>query len=395
MLTAEHIGARRRGDELALRSPTKSELARAEVLASDVLGLLERSVGSTREDIERALADIGHDASDERLLGALRKLALDKCEFASTPSASCIKSRAEVFAEAARQRRLGPFVRESVMAASAQTLNVSVPELEHLLVADSTRQDMLQAPPRLVAAALVRTWQLARIQGIVLKAREVRCTLPVGSVQSLRALFRVLKFRNLLFTLERQGEAYLLRITGPTHMFQAGTRYGLELALSLRALARLGAEIEADVIWGTDRRLLRFRAHLAASWVDKAEHDEVDKRTDKLIAELGKEDIVAEHNGDVLHIAGVGVVIPDLCVQLGKHKAYIEVLGFWDRQAVFRRADWSLHHRGSPILFCAQQKLRVSEQTLEGAESAALYVYKESIRAKVVAQMLRRLLNVG
>lgn len=389
MLTVEHVGARRRGDELTLRGPTRGELLRAKELSALLLGAASAAVGRTRESLEERLADVPYEPSDARLAGALAKLVLDGCEFQSSSPAQCAAARANVFAAAAAARREGAFDRRAVLLQCATEAGTTPELLEQQLGADTPRRDVLLAAPAHSAETLVRRWQLARIQAILLRAREVRCTLPASSPAALRALFRALKFRKLLFTLQEASEGLTLRITGPTNMFQASTRYGLELALSLHALAKLKAQVEADVLWGTERRVLCFKADLDPSWVSDIDAAATDPRLDKLCADLKKEGLEAEHNTAVLHIPGVGSVVPDLRVNVDGTPMYLELLGYWSRETVFKRLDWSMHHTGTPILFCAQERLRVSEEVMNDAPRAALYVYKESLRAKVVAQMLR------
>jgi hypothetical protein len=101
---------------------------------------------------------------------------------------------------------------------------------------------------------------------------------------------------------------------------------------------------------------------------------------------------------------GGGVLVPDLELTRGGDAAkprkgaagaaktpsvLVELLGFWSRDAVFRRIEAA--QRGlsgrSPMLFVASSRLRVSEELLDGVEAASLYVYKGKIN---VAALLRK-----
>ena len=83
----------------------------------------------------------------------------------------------------------------------------------------------------------------------------------------------------------------------------------------------------------------------------------------------------------------------------GGEVIWLEVLGYWSRDAVWRRVE--LVQQGLPekLLFAASQRLRVSEQVLDEHPSGALYVYKGSLSAKAVLERLERLrsraVNVG
>ncbi len=95
----------------------------------------------------------------------------------------------------------------------------------------------------------------------------------------------------------------------------------------------------------------------------------------------------------VLHLPGVGVCVPDLLFERpdsGK-KVYLEVMGFWSREAVWRRVELVQQGLPDPILFAVSERLRVSEQALADDLPAALYVYKGTISPRVVAERLDRI----
>jgi predicted nuclease of restriction endonuclease-like RecB superfamily len=90
----------------------------------------------------------------------------------------------------------------------------------------------------------------------------------------------------------------------------------------------------------------------------------------------------------------VGLCVPDLVFthRDSGARVYLEVLGFWSRDAVWRRVE--LVERGLPhrILFAVSDRLRVSEAVLGGEAPGALYVYKGVMSARAVEEHLDRLL---
>jgi predicted nuclease of restriction endonuclease-like RecB superfamily len=97
---------------------------------------------------------------------------------------------------------------------------------------------------------------------------------------------------------------------------------------------------------------------------------------------------------DILDLPGVGLCVPDLVFEHGPSgaRAYLEVLGFWSRDAVWRRVELveaGLPHR---ILFAVSSRLRVSEAVLGEDVPGALYVYKGVMSARAVEEHLDRLL---
>jgi predicted nuclease of restriction endonuclease-like RecB superfamily len=96
-------------------------------------------------------------------------------------------------------------------------------------------------------------------------------------------------------------------------------------------------------------------------------------------------------NERVLDLPGVGLCIPDLVFARGGEKIFFEALGFWSREAVFRRVDLVERGLGHKMLFAVSSRLRVSEQVLDERASSALYVYKGAMSARAIADKLDRL----
>ena len=97
-----------------------------------------------------------------------------------------------------------------------------------------------------------------------------------------------------------------------------------------------------------------------------------------------------------------GALVPDVVVtHPDGRRCFIEVLGFWSRDAVWHRID--LARQGllpAPMVFCFSERLRVSEEALGPTDvdassvtlAAALIAFKGSLSARTVAQRLLALL---
>jgi hypothetical protein len=67
---------------------------------------------------------------------------------------------------------------------------------------------------------------------------------------------------------------------------------------------------------------------------------------------------------------------------------YLEVLGFWSRDAVWKRIE--LAHKGlAAVVFAVSKHLRVSEAALDEGLPAALYVYARVMNAHAVLQRVQ------
>ena len=95
----------------------------------------------------------------------------------------------------------------------------------------------------------------------------------------------------------------------------------------------------------------------------------------------------------MLDLPGAGVCVPDLAFRRAADGArvFFELLGFWSREAVFRRVD--LVRAGLPqrILFAASKTLRVSEELLDESPTAALYIFTRAISVRAVVERLQQL----
>jgi predicted nuclease of restriction endonuclease-like RecB superfamily len=93
----------------------------------------------------------------------------------------------------------------------------------------------------------------------------------------------------------------------------------------------------------------------------------------------------------LLDLPGVGVCAPDLEVehQDTGRRVYVEVLGFWSRDAVWRRVEMVEKGLGAPIVFAVGQHLRVSEAVLGQEAPAALYVYKRTMLPKALLERVQ------
>jgi hypothetical protein len=68
--------------------------------------------------------------------------------------------------------------------------------------------------------------------------------------------------------------------------------------------------------------------------------------------------------------------------------AYLEVLGYWSRDAVWKRVELAARGLTQRVVFAASSRLRVSEEVLDADAPAQLYVHKGTLLPK---EVLRRL----
>jgi len=92
----------------------------------------------------------------------------------------------------------------------------------------------------------------------------------------------------------------------------------------------------------------------------------------------------------LLSVSGYGLCVPDLVFTngAGGPKVYLEILGFWSREAVWRRIELVNAGLKDHVIFAVSRRLRVSEKALDAEVPSELYVYKGTMNAKAIAERL-------
>lgn len=387
MLTADLVRAYRKGRDLRVRQVHPKARTRVHAIAEHYLGCAQAGLGQSRAEVTAAMGTIEIRAADQKVADGLRKLVFDRCDFSMDPDLDPPTLRAAVFAAASRARKEDAFERGAVLATVAEALEMTPEALEAGLYADLKQAQTMRDFEPITAERLVDAYELGQAQAVLLRAVRVVATVSGDSVGAYRALFRALKFRRLLYTVEPAGDGYRITIDGPHSLFSASTKYGLQLALVLPAIrACANWAIEADVRWGKERAALTFQLEgtAEARAVEDRLPDDVQRLVDR-IRGLKKSDWSVRRSTRLLSLPGVGLCVPDLVLSHPEHgKVYLEVMGFWSRDAVWRRVD--LVEAGLPerVLFAVSARLRVSEAVLDDGERGALYVYKGAMNVKAV-----------
>ncbi len=401
MLTAEHIDARKRQGKLLLAPLSGGARQECLSLAEQLLVTWGGSIGDSREELEALVLQLGTTGQEKLWIKGLSKLLEDAASFSSEEEGQAVELRRAVFWEAARNRREleagQAFERERVLAAVAAAHDTTPSALDERLYADLPGAQRLVTVPAWTPLGLLERYEFAKIQAVLLRAERLMVTFRIGDVEVVRRLFRSLRFRQLLFQLEREdGGRYRLTVDGPISLFEGCTRYGLQLALVLPLILELPEpQLSAELRWGKRRERLLFELKgppvgLPVGADAPAVRTCSDEVT-QLVEELSQlcPDWSVEFGTELLELTGVGLIVPDLRITLPTGECvHVELLGYWSRDAVWRRIELVEAGLVEPLLFIVSSRLRVSEAVLSEDATAALYVYKGKISARAVRERL-------
>ena len=402
MLTADLVSARRRGDELRLAPTDDVRRERIAALAAALTARARQEIGSLRDDVEEALRQTATalEEGDRRLGAAVGKLVRDGLRFEESAGETATELRRELFTQAAARRATGeaPFDRATFLDAFAGARATTSAALEAALYGDRPGAQRLLAvevpAPELLAAG----FEISEAQAVLLRATKIVAEVEAGDAALYRRLFRTLKFLRLLPVISRVDHAggYRVEMDGPLSLFQGGGRYGLSLALALPAIAACDRwRLDADVRWGADRRPVRFKLAGETSAALGTPGDALPEELATFVAafERAATGWSIDRAPAILDLPGAGLCVPDLCFvrKADGERVHFELLGFWSREAVFRRID--LVRAGLPhkILFAASKSLRVGEALLDDAQTAALYVFSRVLSVRTILEHLERL----
>ena len=408
MLTVEHIRAFKRGKDITLTPLWGLSPGKAQALLDDLIAVAVEHHGKTRGELVAAFGDVVVEESLQRALRGASKLILDQCDFAERDDIDPPALRDALYRRAAIARVDAnvAFDKDVVIAEVAAAAGLDVAAFVAALYADLDEARLVDATALRTSTGeqLLKVWERAEQQALLLRASKVVIEVDARPAE-LRALLRTMKLFQLLFEVEPvdgvEGGARLI-VDGPMSLFSSSLRYGMKLAMLLpKVLACRSYKLSADVVLkkgGTAARFSIVGKHLGEDAADDGDLSPTVKALlDDLPGKLAGALLGAkvEVSSDVLAVPGVGACVPDLVItaKRGKKKVYVEVLGFWSRDAVFKRIEL-VKAAGArvPVLFCVSERLRVSEEALH-SEHGALLTFKGTLSAKKVAERLSELVG--
>ncbi len=399
MLTTDLVRVRRRGGRIEARRPGRAQRERLLAAAEAYVAAARDAVGGTRAAFEAACDDAPGEPTDYKLLQGLRKLVEDRCVFETRDDVDPPALRRAVFARAAAARRAlddgARFDPGAVVAAAADECGLPARDMVDALFADLRARQVLKSFDAIGGPALVRAYETAQHQAILLRAVRVVVTFERPDPGGFRFFFRKLKFHRLLYVATRPSEGVCrVEIDGPFSLFRSVTAYGLQLALLLPALDACGCRwaLDADVLWGPERQALEFQLEgdpaTGAAGEGARLPDEVAKLRDRFRTMKTPWTVEVAH--ELLDAPGFGLCVPDLVfthADTGR-RVYFEALGYWSREAVWRRVELVEAGLPHPIVFAVSRRLRVSEEVLDDKLPGRLYVYAGAISARAIEERL-------
>lgn len=366
-----------------------------------VIACIDGAEGQRRGEIDDELKDLLGDGVDQKLFLGLAKLVFDQCEFATQSPIPPRELRQKVWLESARRGPLSVVAVEgantpaAVYAAVAAELGVDALGLADALYADQPAEQRLTRVSGLNAEALVARYNLSLVQALLFSAASVDIRVENPTPADARQLLRAVKFQQLCFSANREGEDLCLHLDGPASLFSQTTRYGLSLAKFLPTLV-------LHRRWSL-RAVVQVKHRKPTLEIDQdtglVSHARDAGRYETREAEWFAERFEALSSGWTLDRdptpltqGGEGVVVPDFTFRKGKRVAHLEILGFWRKGTIERRLALLKKH-GPKNLVLAVSKRYCTEKAAELPEQVVGFA--EVIPAKQVLERIEAVASKG
>ncbi len=380
--------------------------------AESLLLLYREGIGMTRGEIESEVdALFGGGGKATQVHRGLAKVLEDRAEFEVVADVPPDEVREKVFSAAAAHRKIlvaeastpghrPHFDRDVVLARVAGELGVEPQALLGSLFADLRDENRLLRFDDLTAQRLIDRYNVALAQAVLLRSVLVRFEVRGEGPTRYRALFRRLKFHRLLYRVDGgMRDGYVVHIDGPLSLFNATTKYGLQMAMFLPALLHCrDFRLDAELRWGPRREPRSF--HLEAN--DGLVSPQADTGTytpPELAAFVDRFRQVAtdwelHESTDVIELGREGVWIPDyrLVHKPSGTDVLFEVVGFWKRASLERLLRLLPGYGPPRYVLAISDRLKVDEEVLQELTGPILR-FKEIPNATELATMLRSLVK--
>ncbi|MEM8933379.1 MAG: DUF790 family protein [Acidobacteriota bacterium] len=376
-------------------------------LAGQLIATFDAYQGRPRHELDAELEEILGSDTDVLLHRALAKLLVDRCQFEASSPVEPEILRQTVFRTAAAAYRADPddeaftFDREATMTAAADQLELSTDTVEQALYADLKTEQVLTEWRPCEPDWLLRRYNTALAQGVLLRATELRLEIGAASPEQHRALFRQIKFFQLMHRVSRRpptddGAAggWWMTLDGPASLFKASGKYGVRMASFLPTLLHFDDwSAEADVRWGPKRRPCTFeltsaqglRPHtrLTGQW----QPEEIAAFPDRFSALDSPWSVSTDD--ELVDLGGEGVLVPDWVFthRPSGRRVVMEIFGFWRKGAIDSRIRLLRRHGPEHLILALSSQLATGREGLDDLPGE-IYVFRSQPVPRKVLKVL-------
>lgn len=367
--------------------------------------MFQAHVGKPQGELNRQLQELEGEDTDYRIKRGLAHLLRSSFStFDIVSPLEPIALRQRVFAQAATrvssvenaQQHLSLLAQQLSQESDRQ---VTPAEIRQGLYADLQENRILIEFEAPTPEALIHRYNLSQVQGIFYKASDLVLHLYRNDPGEYKLMFRYLKLFRLMTYIEGDADqGFTITIDGPTSLFKASTRYGLDIAKLIPAILhvtrwRLTATLQLKDSYSSQVRQRQFTLDADCGLVS---HYPPGKPYDSMIEESFasrwpnlKTDWRLEREVDLIPIPG-SVMIPDFRLVHPDGRDYLlEIVGYWRPDYLRKKFAQVQKANRHNLILAISERLNLEKAGVRLAEAPAKIVwFKEKLQPKAVLAVL-------
>ncbi len=374
-------------------------------IATELISLFQSLQGQTQGELNRQLQELEGETTDYRVkrgLAHLLKSSFSTFEIVSPLDPQLLRQR--VFALAAQAAPL-PSMAATTLGTVADQLSQ---ELEHEvlpeqiqrgLYADLAENRILTEFEAPTPEALLHRYNLSQVQGIFYKASHILINAHRNDPGEYKLLFRYLKLFGLMAYIEGDADhGFTIKIDGPTSLFKASTRYGLDIAKLIPALLHVTKwNLVADLqIRDSYTNTTKTRRFSLASDCSLVTHYPPGKPYDSMLeASFAdrwdglKSEWQLEREVDLIPIPG-SVMIPDFRLVHPDGRSFLlEIVGYWRPEYLRKKFSQVRQSERDDLILAISERLNLEKAGVKVGETPARVIwFKDKLSPKAVLAAL-------
>jgi predicted nuclease of restriction endonuclease-like RecB superfamily len=399
MLPSDLLLYRHQGEELVPKHLPIN--ARYQAIAQELITLFQANQGQTQGELNRQLQELEGEETDYRIKRGLAHLL--RTHFSTFEMVSPLEPqqlREQVFALSAQST---PLPQQSTITLTkvahqlTETLGHEVlpQQVQAGLYADLQENRVLTQFEAPTPETLLHRYNLSQVQGIFYKASQIQIQAHRNDPGEYKLLFRYLKLFGLMAYIEGDADhGFTITIDGPASLFNASTRYGLDIAKLIPALLHVTKwSLKAElVIRDSYTQTPKNRRYSLDSTCNLVSHYPPGKPYDSMLeasfadrwATLGSE-WVLEREVDLIPIPG-SVMIPDFRLVHPDGRSFLlEIVGYW-RPEYLRKKFSQVRQSGcSNLILAISERLNLEKAGIKVENTPAHIIwFKDKLSPKAV-----------
>lgn len=403
MLPSDLLMYRYHGEEVL---PKRLELDKKNLeLAQEIIEVFADCKGEKRAELEERLLVLEGEATNYRVKRGLAHLLINSfCSFESLSPLEPALLRERLFALSAKHIP-SPQTTQSLISGLAAVLSEELKKdidpihIHEGLYADLKENSTLSQFEAPSPEALLHRYNLAQVQGILYRAKEIVINAHRNVPGEYKQLFRYLKLFGLMAYIEGDVDhGFMVSIDGPASIFGNSTRYGTDIAKFLPALLNVSR-------WSMQAHLLprqNYDGSPAAAYFSLdsdcglVSHYKKGKAYDSILEEAfakrwqeTRTDWVLEREVNLVPIPG-SVMVPDFrLVHPDGRDFVLEIVGYWRPEYLKKKFAQVAKSGVHNLILAISQRLNLEKAGVKvDAIKAKVLWFKEKIIPKDVLMLI-------